>query len=464
MGSREKCSVTAAIWVVLFCNFGTGYSFGIYFVPISRAFNIGRWETAMFGSLLLSIMILSSIPIASFAKTSIRWTFSFCGFLLGLGLVIASFAESSAMLCCGILIAGSGLGTAIMAPLVVRQWSGGTWSSASVLVTFGGGLGIFGFAIGFAEFMQLWDKDTVCDQFACGGWRDALRGQAVGVMAILLVAGSFVSGPPIYPKTMILQSNYSHQQIPSNKSSVSLRNLTWTPCLRSLILYSFVMSFGISNLFVHIVASTDDKNISQLNGAIVLGALGLSLALGMIVFEYGTDHNKNRRLLLLKISTVSLAVVICAWSWIESLPEFLIFAILFGFFASAFFVIPPFIIAEYYGSRSGNELVQLHTLTTQARFPGTLLGPPIAGWIFDIENDYHFAAVFSGFAFLLGFVALLYIPSLKYHNSILDLTYVRSEANTHHKKQRKSLEVMSLSQNVAPSVDVIIPPVTVSDC
>ena len=63
--NRRGWSVVAASWVVHVCTLGTIYSAGIYFLPVARAFEVGRGEAAWMGSLwmctILDLDLISTI-------------------------------------------------------------------------------------------------------------------------------------------------------------------------------------------------------------------------------------------------------------------------------------------------------------------------------------------------------------------------------------------------------------------
>jgi hypothetical protein len=56
----------------------------------------------------------------------------------------------------------------------------------------------------------------------------------------------------------------------------------------------------------------------------------------------------------------------------------------------------------------------------QTQLVGSLLGPPIVGWIYDADGeDYFGGAVYTAVCFLLAGVSLFSIPSLAVHDKLL---------------------------------------------
>lgn len=162
-------------WVVVVASFlthviadGSSFSIGVIFEELLSYFEESRAKIAWIGSLYVSIPLLSG-PIASVLtnRYGCRVTAMTGGFITGLGLVLSSFANSVEMLCLtygvmagfgtalifipavivvayyfekkrafatGLAVAGSGIGTALFAPLTQFLIASYSWKGAMLVL------------------------------------------------------------------------------------------------------------------------------------------------------------------------------------------------------------------------------------------------------------------------------------------------------------------------------------------
>lgn len=445
--TRRGWSVVCASWMVHFCNLGTIYSVGVYFVPISQAFGKGRGETAWMGSIIMATMLLSSLGHANLARKSLRGTFLLGAILLGSGLAITSVVTSIGGVYASCVVAGAGLGTAILAPMVVQPWFTHTRGLATGVAMSGSGLGNFVFAILLEEIISHYDNGKNCELVQCDGWRFSLRWEALMMTTLLMAATVFIKVPKAAPRPSVvdlrtvkisidgrggdLQIDEDRDVMDASgkedsgtyhRGDIPLRQLASTPCMLWLLLYFFLASFGYSNIFVHIVPSAKDQGVSERLGATLLGTLGLASLFGRLILGFAAD--RIGRLNMLKLSMLVMTISICCWPWMESFGGFMAVAIFYGFFAGGFPSLPPTILADYYHDVKHMQL-RLMGLCAQVQIFGALLGPPITGWLFDAHGDYVAAAFFTAGSLLFGGLALFLIPNRKVHDEILERTLRR---------------------------------------
>lgn len=101
----------------------------------------------------------------------------------------------------------------------------------------------------------------------------------------------------------------------------------------------------------------------------------------------------------------------------------------YGFFAGGIPSLPPTIAADYYGQRFGSRLFVLYSCAFVFQLPGTVVGPPICGWIYDSARDYYGAGAFSAVALVLAAVSLLTIPPVDDHTRLVD-SVIKGESDS----------------------------------
>ena len=86
-------------------------------------------------------------------------------------------------------------------------------------------------------------------------------------------------------------------------------------------------------------------------------------------------------------------------------------AFFYGYFCCTISSMPIIILADAYGESSSEHILALNGITNLFKFPGYLLGSPIAGKLVEETGGYNLAAVTSGITTLIGTIMLLFIPS-----------------------------------------------------
>jgi MFS family permease len=131
--------------------------------------------------------------------------------------------------------------------------------------------------------------------------------------------------------------------------------------------------------------------------------IGVGSTVGRFVLGGMADRFGRRRSFAAMFLGVALS---CAW-WLlaGSRWELFGFSLMFGLFYGGFVSLGPAIIADYFGFRNVSTLIGLLYSSVAA---GSLVGPPLAGYIFDFFGSYDMpitiAAVTCFVAFLLAFL------------------------------------------------------------
>eukprot|EP00986_Skeletonema_menzelii_P007545 scaffold2971_cov152-Skeletonema_menzelii.AAC.5 len=111
------------------------------------------------------------------------------------------------------------------------------------------------------------------------------------------------------------------------------------------------------------------------------------------------------------IAFFSLSLMFFLWPHCTTGSTLSAISFFYGYFCCTISSMPIIILADAYGESSSEHILALNGITNMFKFPGYLLGSPIAGKLVEASGGYNLAAVSSGITTLVGTAMLLFIPS-----------------------------------------------------
>lgn len=310
------CSFTAH-----FIGFGTLYSFTIFFPSMLEAFGEGRGATSWIASIAAGLMLgAGSIT----GKLSDRFgpgpMLAAGGVLMGAGLLLTSFATSiwQVYLSYGLTV-GLGVSCAFVPSVAtVGQWFGRRRGLAI-------GVAVAGTGIGSLVLAPL--SRALID---ASGWRDAMR-----VLALLSMLALLVAGATIKPRTRA-------------RPNPSARPREHDRVFALLFWGSLIASYGYWVPFVHIVPYAEDRGIPTAAAAALVGVMGIANTLGRVVMGALADRIGRHR--MMQLSAAALTAALLAWPLAGDWGGLLTFGLAYGSFAGAFIALLPAVAGDYFGT------------------------------------------------------------------------------------------------------------------
>ncbi|GMI31476.1 hypothetical protein TeGR_g4309 [Tetraparma gracilis] len=310
---------------------------------------------------------------------------SFGSLLTSSGLLCLSYSTSIALACLSSFPIGCGCAIfALQTMTIVQTWFGdNSRATATGIAMAGSGAGNFCISLALQRIID------------GSGWRSALRYEALLVLVVSLF-GSTLSFRKM-PKPS------SHPSVPRAAS------LTFRQCVREqpfiiLILFKMVFGFGYLNFFVHVFAFAGDLGYSDDFAALALALVGASSTLGRVLLGRAADRIGTTRNLLLSMSALAICVLI--WPHTRSKAAVLAVASCYGFFSGAFPSLPPSVLAEYFADIAPASIFKVIGACFLAEVLGTMLGPVIAGLLYEASGDYTTASLYTGGVMILAIVIL----------------------------------------------------------
>jgi MFS family permease len=390
--------VVGASFAVLTLAFGATYAFPAFFDPLERAFPGSRGNIALLfavcGCLFFVVGALSG-PLAD--RIGSRPVVSAGMILVGAGLVLASFGQTlwQVLAAFGIGV-GLGVGMAyVPAVSPVQRWFLRQRGRAS-------GFAVAG--IGVGTFVGPLLADAI---MGAGDWRIAWLAIGIGAALLGLVAAQFLIDSP----EAVGQRPDGDAAPPAAAGSAAPAAQGWSlkPALATapfLLLYAAVAASSVPLFvpFVHLVPIARDLGIAQGTGVLLAGLIGIGSIAGR--FGLGSIADRLGRRATLAAMFLGMTLMLVLLLFARTPWQLGAFSIVYGACYGGFVALVPAVIIDYLGTRKAGAIIgALYTAVA----PGTLLGPPLAGYAYDFWGSYEVplmaAIAFMALATLITFAA-----------------------------------------------------------
>jgi MFS family permease len=173
------------------------------------------------------------------------------------------------------------------------------------------------------------------------------------------------------------------------------------------MLYSaaFLVSLGLFAPFVHLTPYAEDRGVPHALAVALFALIGVGSTAGRFLIGGFADRLGRRRAL----GAMYLGVALTMGWWLASTQAWQIglFALVFGACYGGFVALAPALIVDYFGPRNASSLIGL-SYTAVAL--GTLAGPPLAGYAFDVYRSYTLPIAVSAVAAIAAAVLVRVAP------------------------------------------------------
>jgi len=304
--------------------------------------------------------------------------------IVGTSLILLSFTQSLIMFYASFLLLSLGAGgcTAVVLMSVIANWFDKNIGKAMGIMASGVG------ASGVMVPIMVWLIDVF-------HWRTAL---------VFLGLGIFVIGIPLSfiirnrPEEMgyLPDGRSAEMGFPTKDSSPPAATISYGEAFRMksflyLNIVEAVRMMIVMGVVTHVMPFLQNIGLPRSTAGLVAAATSILSIIGRLSFGMLADRYDKRYTMALAFSAISLGSFIFAYSHI---PWCLIlFLILFPSGYGGTMVLRGAIIREYYGRDSFGKLIGI--VMGSASFGG-ILGPTLAGWVFDTTTRYDGVWLFFG--------------------------------------------------------------------
>lgn len=366
--------VVAAAFAITFVGFGSAYTFSAFVPSLQQDFGASRGSVSIVfslaGFLYFGLGIVSG-PLAD------RWgarSLAIIGMvLLGLGLACASAARNlfEVYIAYGLGV-GLGVGCAYVPVLgAVQRWFVKRRGFASGLAVSGIGIGTL-----VMPLLASWVISNL-------GWRAAyltlgVLASVIGVgVSLLIVNNPHDKGVGPDGVTLLAEAPIA------SKVGLSVREAVKSRQFACLFLACLISSLGVFVPFVHLVPYALDHQVDPSTAVLLLGAIGIGSTVGR--FFLGDFADRVGRHFFLFSIYVGMAAALAIWYFSTGFWTLIVFALLFGLFYGGWVAILPAVVMDQFGGRNVSSIIGV--LYTSVAI-GTLIGPSMAGFIFDVSRSY----------------------------------------------------------------------------
>lgn len=384
-------------WVIALCctlvtiiNGGIFFSFSVFFKPV--AFDFG-WSRGGF-STAFTAMLVAYAPGAFFSgrladRHGPRGVLLLAALLIGLGFIGCSRATNLVFMTLSYAMIGLGTGATLALPTATIQRWFVKWRGPMVgVVVAGTGIGAFIFAPLINSLIALYS------------WRTAYLVIAIIFGTVIAVSASFLVSEPKAKRLRPYGDEGQLQGADSRLQAVPVTSLTSAQAfktsafwgLAAVSILGFMPSFFIN---AHLVPYATDRGISATVGARALGMMGILSAAGRLVMT-GVAERAG----WMKTLATCFVITVLSTIWLAFVTgpgELYLFVIVYGFFWGSILALFGGAVNSFFGLAALSEL--LGFLLGLAVLMGAV-APLLGGLSFDLTGSYLLAVAFSAVAFV----------------------------------------------------------------
>jgi MFS family permease len=370
---KETPYAWVVVWATFVCLaliFGVSYSFAAFFESFAAEFSAQRADVSwIFGLSGFVYFVLGAGGGMLADRFGPRTVCSAGMALIALGLLATSWATSllAVYVSYGLLV---GLGIALVyTPSIanVQPWFTTRRGLAGGIASSGVGAG------------TLLVPVLVAMAIGPMPWREAMQLLALGVLVLGLLAAGLLRRAP----AALGAGAPGTPGAGGSASGLSLRETLRSPTFRWLYLATVLASPVMFIPFAHVSASARDLGLGEAFAVGLVGLIGVGSLVGR--FAIGVVADRLGRAQTLVLMQLSMGASYLLWGAAGGQALLVVFALWFGLSYGSIVSLLPAICMDYFGGRSVASVVG--TLYSGAAV-GNLLGPVLAGAVFDVSGNY----------------------------------------------------------------------------
>jgi len=371
-------------WIVLACSliglyFGAvPFGFTAFFEPIREEFGWSYTQISLAASLRgLEMGIFA--PVLGFLvdRFGPRKLLLWGSITVGFGLILLSLTQSLAMFYASFLLLGFGASgcTAVVSMTAVANW---------FRRKIGLALGVLGSGIGVGGLMVL----LIVGLIELYQWRATLIILGLGMWALGIPLSLVVRDRPEqygYSPDGEVSSPYVEGHEAQDKGvEITLRQALRMRSFLYLNIVEAVRMMTVVAVFTHVMPYLASLGMPRPTAGLIAGALPLISIIGRFGMGWLGDVFDKRYVLAMAIGLISLGVL--AFSYVQAGWVIVPFLLLFPLGLGGSMVVRGSIVREYFGRDSFGKMMGV--IMGSGAFGG-IVGPTLAGWVFDTVGSYH---------------------------------------------------------------------------
>jgi MFS family permease len=380
-------------WIVLACFIIglyvagiTFYGFTAFFEPLIKEFGWSYTQISFAASLrgmemgLFAPLIGFLVDRLGSRKVMLSGVITVC-----LGLFLLSFTRSLLMFYGAFLLLafGSGGCTSVVTMSVVANWFDKNVGKAMGVMASGFG------ASGLIIPIIVWLIEAY-------NWRPTLMILGLGALVVGIPLSFVIRNKPeqygYIPDGKLTPEPSLQKKIRPPQNGLSFREVLKNRAFLLLNFTEAIRMMAVSTVITHIMPYLSSVGMSRSKAGLVAAAIPLFSIIGRLFLGWLGDIIEKRYVLALAFGLMGAGLLVFCYVRVEWVifPFLLLFPPSFG----GTMVLRGAILREYFGTGSFGKMLGIVMGTASI---GGIIGPTLAGWVFDSVGSYHFIWIaFSG--------------------------------------------------------------------
>ena len=388
-------------WIVLACALiglyvaGIGFfGFTAFIEPIREEFSWSYTQISFAASLRGLEMGVFAPLVGFLADRFGPRKLIFYGIItVGFGLILLSLTQSLAMFYGSFLLLAFGAGgcTSVVTMTAVANWFHKRVGIA--LGVMSSGFGVGGFMIPLIVML--------IDLYQ---WRTTLIIFGVGMWALGIPLSFVIRNRPeqygLFPDGEVSRDQIPNPQSQGKEMEISLKEALKTRPFLYLNMAEAMRMMAIMAVITHVMPYLSSAGMPRSTAGLVAGAIPLFSIIGRFGFGWLGDIFDKRYVMSMVLCLISVGTL--AFSYVHMKLVIFPFLFLFPLGYGGSMVLRGSILREYFGRDSFGKILGI--LMGSAAI-GSIIGPTLAGWVFDTLGSYH--VVWLVLSVLIGLTIVL---------------------------------------------------------
>lgn len=173
---------------------------------------------------------------------------------------------------------------------------------------------------------------------------------------------------------------------------------------------NFLTSIGFNIPYVYLVSQATVLGIDRERGSYLLGVIGIANTVGRIILGYLSDKPWVNRLLVYNLSLTICGLATAFSVLCLDFYSLATYSAVFGFTIGAYVGLTSVILVDLLGLE---KLTNAFGLLLLFQGIASFLGPPLAGWLYDMTESYKPGFILAGSTIAISGTMLFLIPPLQ---------------------------------------------------
>lgn len=173
---------------------------------------------------------------------------------------------------------------------------------------------------------------------------------------------------------------------------------------------NFCTSIGFSIPYVYLVPQAELLNISNESASYLISVIGIANTVGRIILGYLADKPWVNRLWVYNVCLTLCGVSTGLSIYCQTFEALVVYSIVFGFTIGAYVGLTSVILVDLLGL---DKLTNAFGLLLLFQGIASLMGPPLAGWLYDLTSSYDPGFLLGGITIAISGVILFLIPPMQ---------------------------------------------------